>query len=132
MSFANTPVKKYVPWRANKEFIQFFEDMKKRRIAGNSNSPTMRVTNKPPPTNSTKSSTQKSAIKVNYSSPSEIITSSAKALGGSVYKRGQSRKRSTLTPTSSKGRSSQQKSIIKGKRLSKKKTLESKIKNHQF
>ena len=132
MSFANTPVKQYGPWKANKEFVQFFENMKKRRIPGNSNSPTLRVTNKSPTTNQTMGKKQKSIKKVNYSSPSEVITNSAKALGGSVYK----------TPSSSqsikRGRAGalngtlRKKTPNKKKRVRKERPIESKIKKQRF
>lgn len=75
MSFTTKPA--YVPWKPNKGFIKFFEDMKKRRIS-TTDSPTMKVTDTPTPS---AIKTQKSIpqpIRVNYSSISETLINTAK------------------------------------------------------
>ena len=59
MSLADTPVKKYVPWRPNMAFVKFFQNMKKRRIADGDPS-SLRVTDTPPSQSSDPVNKQKS------------------------------------------------------------------------
>ena len=85
MSFAENPPKSYVPWRPNKSFVKFFEDMRHRRVSA-ADGPIARVTNTSPPSALGEASGggkhKKSNSKVNYSSPSEVISSTARSLTG--------------------------------------------------
>ena len=76
MSFTTKPA--YVPWRPNKAFIKFFEDMKKRRISATDN-PTMKVTDTPTPSATKRQKSNPRPPKVNYSSISETLVNTAKA-----------------------------------------------------
>ena len=76
MSFTTKPT--YVPWRPNRAFIKFFEDMKKRRIPA-TDSPTMKVTDTPAPSATNLQKSNPRPLKVNYSSISETLVNTAKA-----------------------------------------------------
>jgi hypothetical protein len=126
MSFGANPARPYVAWRPNQQFVNFFEQMKKRRIPS-TEAPTMKVTNSSPPTGSgVKNSTSnelsgnrgkkaKNGRKVNYSSPSEVLVNTARAQTG--YKR-----KRKMAPSRRRKAS--------GKRATSR--LESKIKKHKF
>ena len=81
MSLGETPPKYYVPWTPNSQVINFFKELKARRIASQPSDPsTMRVSNSPPTGSGSnilpkKSKTKKA--KVVYSSPSDIIAKTA-------------------------------------------------------
>ena len=75
MSFTNKPM--YVPWKPNKEFIKFFEDMKKRRITATAN-PTMKVTDTPTRSPADLQMSNFQPIKYEYSTMSESLVNTAK------------------------------------------------------
>ena len=121
MSFADNPPEKFVSWKPNSSFVKFFQDMKKRRIPAN-DSPVMRVTNTSPPSDSSGGTKQsQKQIKVNYASPSEVITSTALSQTGQYKRRRQ---------PSTKAR---RKKATKRARPSKKTNgIERKIRKHKF
>ena len=143
MSFAENPPKSYVPWRPNKSFVKFFEDMRHRRVSA-VDGPVSRVTNTSPPSASGEANGarkgKKSTVKVNYSSPSEVISSTARSLTGQTTS-GSSSSSSNNTSGKSKSkrksRSGKKKATTTTKRrkLSKKKApkrLEKKISKFKF
>lgn len=121
MSFADNPPEKFVSWKPNSSFTKFFQDMKKRRIPAN-DSPIMRVTNTSPPSGSSSGPKQtEKQIKVNYTSPSEVITNTALSQTGRYKRRKQ---------TAPKVR---RKKAAKGSKAQKKTSgIERKIRKHKF
>ena len=75
-SSLDKPPQQYVAWKPNRDFIKFFEDMKKGRVTA-SDRPTVKVTDTPIGVGKVKRKPK--SIKVNYSSVSETLVNSAHA-----------------------------------------------------
>lgn len=128
MSFRENPPNQYVPWRPNKQFINFFEQMKKRRVPATEND-TMKVTNVSPPGGSGVNGgkgPRGRKTKANYSTPSEVLVNTAHARTG-------------LRINSAKSSAAGKRSSTVRKRTSKKAgskratpKFESKIRKHRF
>lgn len=110
---------RYVTWQPNKSVVQFFNQLKNRRVPEqNNSSSSVRMTTSSPPSH--RSVPKAPSLKVNYASPSESMVSTARALsgggGGSTRgnKRSYKRKRSLTRhsdaqPSTSKRRKSSSK-----------------------
>ena len=99
MSFTN---REYKSWRPNKSFVQFFENMKKRRIPA-SDTQSARVTNTSPPGESMNHNGNNNNKKRNNGytpAASENLVRTAKAQMG--YKKNRT-KRHTLKPAKKRG-----------------------------
>ena len=121
MSFENTPIKKFLAWSPNADFVKFFQNMKHRNVPENEAS-VVRVTNTKPP--STPQFLQKSRKggKGNKSlSQSDIISDTAKSLTKRKY-RNKKTEKSRKRKTTDKGKKSRNKKAL----------LEKKIKEHSF
>ena len=98
MTFTN---REYISWRPNKAFMQYFENMKKRRVPASDGS-SARVTNTSPPS-SENNEYRKKKRKMSPKTPtaSDIMVTTAKAQMG--YKNGSNKKRSIRHSKKRKG-----------------------------
>jgi len=77
MSFNRNPPQTYVPWRPNADFTKFFNDLKNRRISGPDSQSLVRVSDKSATSAGTQSTKYPQPMKVNYSSPSQVLVNTA-------------------------------------------------------
>ncbi len=122
MSFADTPIKSYVPWRPNRDFVKFFENMKMRRVSGG-DGPTVRVTDTPVPVKQRDDQKQKSSTKNYKRTPSKKTQKRDGRYKG---------KESSKVDTSSSKRKGATRRRRIGKSAKILSSLEKKIRNHSF